>query len=170
MRHNYYLRTSMKEGRAPLYLRIRKRSPHVDMYVSTRVEVNIETWKEVTRTPQKLENYLSGRGHGGEGAAIWEQLAKVKKAVESLVMQDVYDRKRLEKAVEDVVYAPQREAERKRREEEERLLHEQTPIHFLERFISEADQGQRHSVKGTIYTKGSVKCFRALLWFISEIP
>jgi len=79
----------------------------------------------------KIGELPIGRGHGGEGAAIQEQLSKVKKAVESLVTQDIYDRETLEKIVEDVVYAPQREAERKRREEEERLLREQTPVRFL---------------------------------------
>ena len=114
-------------------------------------------------TPRKLKNYLLGKSHDGEGVEIQKQLEKVKNAVEDLLSRNVFEQEALDAAVADVISAPEREAERLKREKEERMRHEESPVRYLERFIREAEQGMRYTAKGTTYSKGSISCYRELL-------
>ena len=77
----FFLRTQKQEGTATLYITIQKRVPKVSLrFVSTGIEVDIQTWNRVNRNIQSWSRYTATK----EGEELQRKMSLVIQTVDSL--------------------------------------------------------------------------------------
>lgn len=186
---NFFLRTNKNTGTAPLYTRIRKKSPKVDIFVNTHIKVTVNTWLNAERgykvdkngeqTSYTFANYFKSK----EGTAVQSLLLKVDDAITSLKS---YDKSLIDEEIRAVVFPEQikKEKEREEREREEREREEaerarleeeerKNVITYLDKFVADMANGKKKNGQNkygysTVKTwKGFVTCLKR---FYSQHP
>ena len=78
----YFLRTKKVEGRATIYTRLKRSRPFIILpYISTGIEVDIETWNKATKTAKTWNAFISG-----EGKELSEMLNSITKIINRLII------------------------------------------------------------------------------------
>ena len=54
----FFLRTKSGEGDATLFTRIRKRSPKVDILISSLIKIDVATWEKANSTLEEWNKFL----------------------------------------------------------------------------------------------------------------
>ena len=147
----YFLRTKKEKGTASVYFRVQKRNPKLNILVCSKVSVDIQQWDKVTHDVAKWNDYCRTQ----DGRKVKETLDSISSAIDNLISQGVYDKARIDEAVEAVVFKEEREQQRiqeeEERQEQERLrrIKEQEEearkadvILFLENFLEGIKNGQ----------------------------
>lgn len=110
----YFLRTKKSKGTANVYFRIQKRTPELNILVCTRVSVDIQQWNKAIKDVDKWNEYCKTQN----GKKVKESLDLISTAVDNLTSQGIYDKVRIDEAVEDIIFREEREHQRIQKEKE----------------------------------------------------
>lgn len=178
----FFIRTKNPDGYATLYTRIRKRNPNIDIFVSSRIQVDISTWERANSGIAGWNRFLKTK----DGSEIYRKMQDVDAAINSLTEQGVFDREAIDEAVTNAVYRVEREEmkvmeeeERRKAEEEERKKAEEEEarnadvIRFLKNYLAGIRNGTI-KFNGETYGKNTCKVWNNFLGilerFIAENP
>lgn len=163
----FFLRTKGNDGNATLFTRIRKRSPRVDILISSNIKVDVATWEKANSSLEEWNKFLKTR----DGKEIYSKLQEISDAIDSLTEQGVFEKAVIDEAVNDVVFKDMRELQRKKEEEERKAQEEQRRIEaereaarkanvllFIQDFIDGIRSGERKN-SGEAYEKNTVKAW-----------
>lgn len=176
----YFIRTNKKEGEAPLYTRVQKRTPKLNMMVNTGVMVDIARWNKAFCS---IELYSRGTGKQTEklvkmiDTALDDAIARydtgsteqdIRDAIEAITMKDVREARALAEEEQ------RKEAERKEQAERIAKAREDADVRaYLARLISGMKDGSirvegRGKNKGERYTPGTIKMWNNLAGIIGR--
>lgn len=165
----FFLRTQKQEGTATLYITIQKRVPKVSLrFVSTGIEVDIQTWNRVNRNIQSWSRYTATK----EGEELQRKMSLVIQTVDSLFNEGLIggneDKDVIEDALRDIstveAHRMKSELQQIRKAEEERRT--QSIVHFYEYFMEGITNGTIRHGDGKRYKEGTIygwKTFGVLL-------
>ena len=155
MSTTFFTSTTIKDGKAPIIVRVQSRNPKISVIRKTGLVVSVKVWEK-----RNTSTFGSRYGDNPDIKKLFNRLENIKNAVEgqialgkALKSEDVKD------LIEKVIF---REAieEEQRKQEELRLQQEEelrmTLIKYFEKFYNEAKNGSRITEKGTIYTPGTL--------------
>ena len=131
----FFLRTKNEAGYATLYTRIRKRSPKVDIFVNSLIQVDIITWEKANSGLEEWNKFLKTK----DGKEVYAKMQGVDNALDNLTEQGVFDKDIIDEAVADVIFKEAREQQRIREEEERRAQEEQMRIEAEKEAARKAD-------------------------------
>ena len=120
----FFLRTKSGEGDATLFTRIRKRSPKVDILISSLIKIDVATWEKANSTLEEWNKFLRTK----DGKEVYAKMQGVSDVIDSLTEQGVFDKDIIDEAVADVIFKEAREQQRIREEEERKAQEEQMRI------------------------------------------
>ena len=174
----YFIRTNKAEGEAPLYTRVQKRTPKLNMMLNTGVMVDIVKWNKAYCS---IELYARGTGKQTEtlikmiDTSLDDVIAKenctekdIKDAVEAITMKDVREARALMEAEQ------RKEAERKEQAARIAKAREDADVRaYLAHLISGMKDGSiriegRGKNKGDRYTSGTIKMWNSLAGIIGR--
>lgn len=148
---DYFLRTKKKEGSASVYLRVQKRTPKLNIIVCTKITVDIQQWNKAKKDVGKWNEYCKTQ----EGRKVKDSLDSISWTIDNLISQGIYDKIKIDEAVNAVVFKEEREQQRiqeeekRQKEENLRLIEAQKEearkadvILFLENFLLGIKNGQ----------------------------
>lgn len=178
----FFLRTKGNDGDATLFTRIRKRSPRVDILISSNIKVDVATWEKANSSLEEWNKFLKTM----DGKEIYSKLQEISDAIDSMTEQGVFEKTVIDEAVNDVVFKEVRELQRKKEEEERNAQEEQRRIEaekeaerkanvilFIQDFIDGIRSGERKN-NGEAYEKNTVKAwgsfFGVLKRFYKDYP
>ena len=163
----FFLRTKSSEGKATLFTRVRKRSPKVDILISSLIKIDIETWEKANSGLEEWNKFLKTK----DGKEVYSKMQGVSDVIDSLTEQGVYDKGVIDEAVADAVFAEQREKQRIKEEEERRAQEERMRIEaekeaerkanvilFMQDFINGIRSGEI-KYNGETYEKNTCKAW-----------
>ena len=110
----FFTRTKNEKGYATLYTRIRKRSPKVDIFVNSLIQVDIITWKKAKSGLNEWNKFLKTQ----DGKEIYSKMQGVDNAIDNLTEQGIFEKSLIDEAVANVIYKEEREFQRIKEEEE----------------------------------------------------
>ena len=131
----FFTRTKNEKGYATLYTRIRKRSPKVDIFVNSLIQVDIITWKKAKSGLNEWNKFLKTQ----DGKEIYSKMQGVDNAIDSLTEQGIYEKSLIDEAVANVIYKEEREQQRIKEEEERKAQEEQIRIEAEKEAARKAD-------------------------------
>lgn len=173
----FFIKTKQTEGKAPLYVRVRKRVPSMDFFLNTHLDVDITSWN---KCKTQSDYFKSAK-------ALEKRLFEVDSAIDNALAEGKVDVEDFRVAVENVVFKEQKAAERKRKEQEEaeqRRIAANKAAEEAERnadvrlYIDNMIEGMRTGEvrisgkgrnKGEAYTTGSIKMYTNLRGIINRI-
>ena len=144
------LRTQCKEGKAPLYTRIRVEDRPI--WVNLQLFVDIETWNKASLSDRKLTNYLDRLDYN-------RKIAEIDFAIKDLRTRHRLTKETLEEVIKKVVLAEVREQLLKTEiiEKETKERRKRNVKLFVEEYIDGIVKGEILSTKGKVYAANSIK-------------
>ena len=131
----FFTRTKNEKGYATLYTRIRKRSPKVDIFVNSLIQVDIITWKKAKSGLNEWNKFLKTQ----DGKEIYSKMQGVDNAIDNLTEQGIFEKSLIDEAVANVIYKEEREQQRIKEEEERKAQEEQIRIEAEKEAARKAD-------------------------------
>ena len=131
----FFTRTKNEKGYATLYTRIRKRSPKVDIFVNSLIQVDIITWKKAKSGLNEWNKFLKTQ----DGKEIYSKMQGVDNAIDNLTEQGIFEKSLIDEAVANVIYKEEREFQRIKEEEERKAQEEQIRIEAEKEAARKAD-------------------------------
>lgn len=131
----FFTRTKNEKGYATLYTRIRKRSPKVDIFVNSLIQVDIITWKKAKSGLNEWNKFLKTQ----DGKEIYSKMQGVDNAIDNLTEQGIFEKSLINEAVANVIYKEEREFQRIKEEEERKAQEEQIRIEAEKEAARKAD-------------------------------
>ena len=131
----FFTRTKNEKGYATLYTRIRKRSPKVDIFVNSLIQVDIITWKKAKSGLNEWNKFLKTQ----DGKEIYSKMQSVDNAIDNLTEQGIFEKSLIDEAVANVIYKEEREFQRIKEEEERKAQEEQIRIEAEKEAARKAD-------------------------------
>ena len=172
----FFTRTKNEKGYATLYTRIRKRSPKVDIFVNSLIQVDIITWKKAKSGLNEWNKFLKTQ----DGKEIYSKMQGVDNAIDNLTEQGIFEKSLIDEAVANVIYKEEREFQRIKEEEERKAQEEQIRIEAEKEAARKADvilflqnylEGMRNgSIKygGETYGKNTCKVWNNFLGILKR--
>jgi integrase len=172
----FFFQTKNKSGLGTLFVRVRRRVPALQIKISTRIQVDIASWEKAVSGTKEWSRFVKTK----DGKVINEKLQAIDAAIDNLIGQGIYDKVALDEAVANIVFAEEREKQ-KRKEEAERMLREKKAkiqaeleaarradvLRFLENYVASMKDGTI-KYKGANYTKNTVKCWNNFLGILTK--
>ena len=131
----FFTRTKNEKGYATLYTRIRKRSPKVDIFVNSLIQVDIIAWKKAKSGLDEWNKFLKTK----DGKEIYSKMQDVDNAIDNLTEQGIYEKSLIDEAVANVIYKEMREQQRIKEEEERKAKEEQERMEAEKEAARKAD-------------------------------
>lgn len=161
----YFIKTKKKEGCASVFTRIRKRSVNIDMVVCTHISVRIEKFNKSNfyNTPV--------------GKDVLAKEMSVDKVIDDMIDKGIYNKEKIEEAINTVIFAPEREALRQKEKEEkeakerEERAKKSNVILYLENFYKSIKSGERLQDgrhKREKYADNTVKVWHTFLLILKD--
>lgn len=165
----FFLRTQKQEGAGTLYITIQKRVPKVSLrFVSTGIEVDIQTWNRVNKSIQSWSRYMATK----EGEELQKKMSLVVQTVESLFNDGLIggneDKGVIEDALKDISTVEAQKLKKEitaiRKADEERR--KRSVVQFYEYFMDGIINGSVRYGDGKRYKENTIfgwKTFGVLL-------
>lgn len=156
----FFLRTKNVAGYATLYTRIRKRSPKVDIFVNSLIQVDIITWEKANSGLEEWNKFLKTK----DGKDVYAKMQDVDNALDNLTEQGVFDKDIIDEAVADVIFKEAREQQRIKEENERKAQEELEAarkadvILFMQDFLQGIRSGEI-KYNGETYEKNTCKAW-----------
>lgn len=156
----FFLRTKNVAGYATLYTRIRKRSPKVDIFVNSLIQVDIITWEKANSGLEEWNKFLKTK----DGKDVYAKMQDVDNALDNLTEQGVFDKDIIDEAVADVIFKEAREQQRIKEEKERKAQEELEAarkadvILFMQDFLQGIRSGEI-KYNGETYEKNTCKAW-----------
>lgn len=147
-------------GYATLYTRIRKRSPKVDIFVNSLIQVDIITWEKANSGLEEWNKFLKTK----DGKDVYAKMQDVDNALDNLTEQGVFDKDIIDEAVADVIFKEAREQQRIKEENERKAQEELEAarkadvILFMQDFLQGIRSGEI-KYNGETYEKNTCKAW-----------
>lgn len=127
----FFIKTTQSGGEAPLYTRIRKKSPYVDFWINTHISVNVTAWRKAYEDLQLYAKTTRCKDV--------EHLAQdIDRAIDDALTRD-FTRESVQEVVDDIVFREERELRRQREEEALRQLQEEQEAARIAKAKADAD-------------------------------
>ena len=171
----FFIRTSKKNGRASLYVRVQKPKYNVAWSaISTGIEVDVKMWRECYESGD-VKKWNEYTREGSAGADVKKKMDRVDELIELLFAEGrikcnddkhVLTDMLFDLATHDAQVARDEIRERKK-EEEQRKMHEIIPC--CERFIDGIKDGSIKDTRtGRRYTEGTIKNWGTFLAYLRD--
>jgi len=176
MHMKFFLRTTKRQGSAPLYVQINLRSPKFRQVVNTHVDVDVTKWLSSYEDPEAYARadrfpvlHLGQRIERGK--MVKKLTSDIEAAITQVTQTPGFGKEDIQEAVDAIVYREAREAlekEKQRKEEEKRMKKQreaQDVLRFLDSVCEKMADGtlQRKksygSDKNLPYTQGTIKAW-----------
>lgn len=144
------IRTSCKEGKAPLYTRLKINNQA--LWVNLRLSVDIQEWNKVSDSDKKMTKYLISIG-------LYSKLTEIEGGISDLRKRRRLTKETLDELINNVVLAEIRE-QLMRDEEIERQFKERKKKdvkEFVIRYVDGIVKGEILNTKSKPYSKNSIK-------------
>ena len=120
----FFLRTSQKEGTAPLYIRISRPKLEISWWICTGIEVDVKEWNKAQVKSSALVKYYNT----APGQEVFQRMREVEDVIDNLFINKIIkgkqDKELLEQHISEVVdrkgLIRKAEADEHKRKEEER--------------------------------------------------
>ena len=149
------IRTSAREGKTPLYTRLKIENKSV--WVNLNLLVDVVDWNKKKDSDRKINNYLLSLGYA-------EKLNDIEVGVKDLRMRHRLTKETLNTLIQNVVYAEAREqlihAEQLKEEIEERRRKDVKT--FIKNYVNGIVKGDVLNIKGKKYSKNSINSWKQL--------
>lgn len=159
---SFILRTTKKTGYAPVFARIQTRKTGLNLRLSTHISVPIQKWN-LSRDGVAFNNFKQSE----EGSIIFAKLAKIERALNSLLEQDVViTAEQMTEIIDNIAFEDERELERKKAAEEARKIAEanrMTLNKFIAMYIEQISNGARQTERGMNFAFSTVKSIKSAL-------
>lgn len=159
---SFILRTTKKTGYAPVFARIQTRKTGLNLRLSTHISVPIQKWN-LSRDGVAFNNFKQSE----EGSIIFGKLAKIERALNSLLEQDVViTAEQMTQIIDDIAFEDERELERQKAAEEARKIAEanrMTLNKFIAMYIEQISNGARQTERGMNFAFSTVKSIKSAL-------
>ena len=159
---SFILRTTKKTGYAPIFARIQTRKTGLNLRLSTHISVPIQKWN-LSRDGVAFNNFKQSE----EGSIIFAKLAKIERALNSLLEQDVViTAEQMTEIIDNIAFEDERELERKKAAEEARKIAEanrMTLNKFIAMYIEQISNGARQTERGMNFAFSTVKSIKSAL-------
>lgn len=156
MAATFILRTDKTEGYATLYTRIQNRDPKINIRVSTGLDVEVKEWNKSLTGAKALTAFRNGKGKD-----LFHKLDAISTMVDTFIKKGIIlTSDMVKERIYEIVYAERiaEEEERKKREEEKRKDESAIDLNgYIRRYIAEMQSGQRKTIKGLMYSSGTIK-------------
>ena len=147
------LRTKCKEGKAPLYTKMKING--AALWVNLQLVVDIEKWNEVSISEKKQSNYLDRIGYT-------KKISEIEFGIKELRARHSLTKDKLDEAIRNVVYSEVREQfikdENLEKSLEERKRKDVKT--FIQNYVDGIIKGEILSIRGTKYSSNSVKIWK----------
>lgn len=168
----YFIRKSAKEsGLVVLWTRVQRRNPKIDLWFSSYVYVDRETWEEATKGDLSAWNKFI---ETEDGAAIKGKLESIDATIKNLTKQGIFDKDVIDDAIKGVAFAEEREvqAEREQQEQERKAKEEQLKAQaeaernanvmlYIDEVIAAMKNHTRKTADGSNYKDNSIKAWQS---------
>ena len=159
---SFILRTTKKTGYAPVFARIQTRKTGLNLRLSTHISVPIQKWN-LSRDGVAFNNFKQSE----EGSIIFGKLAKIERALNSLLEQDVViTAEQMTQIIDDIAFEDERELERQKAAEEARKIAEANKMtlnKFIAMYIEQISNGARQTERGMNFAFSTVKSIKSAL-------
>ena len=159
---SFILRTTKKTGYAPVFARIQTRKTGLNLRLSTHISVPIQKWN-LSRDGVAFNNFKQSE----EGSIIFGKLAKIERALNSLLEQDVViTAEQMTQIIDDIAFEDERELERQKAAEEARKIAEANKLtlnKFIDMYIEQISNGARQTERGMNFAFSTVKSIKSAL-------
>lgn len=159
---SFILRTTKKTGYAPVFARIQTRKTGLNLRLSTHISVPIQKWN-LSRDGVAFNNFKQSE----EGSIIFGKLAKIERALNSLLEQDVViTAEQMTQIIDDIAFEDERELEKQKAAEEARRIAEanrMTLNKFIAMYIEQISNGARQTERGMNFAFSTVKSIKSAL-------
>ena len=159
---SFILRTTKKTGYAPVFARIQTRKTGLNLRLSTHISVPIQKWN-LSRDGVAFNNFKQSE----EGSIIFGKLAKIERALNSLLEQDVViTAEQMTQIIDDIAFEDERELERQKAAEEARKIAEANKMtlnKFIDMYIEQISNGARQTERGMNFAFSTVKSIKSAL-------
>lgn len=172
----YFLKTRKTDGQAPLYTRIRRRKPNLDIWVNCLVEVDVERWSKASASLEAWRKYE----RTAEGAEVVAVLKQIDAALEIIAQDPTTTKADIDARVSEVVYEPEMkrkremEAMERAKKEAEEEAKRKNVILFLDNFLSGIKDGTIKDDDSNTYSENTCKVWgsfrRILIRFYAQNP
>lgn len=151
---SFFIRNK-KADVSTLFVRVRSRVKDYDFKASALIEVDVNAWEKSKKSSNTIKNFRIAN------KVIFEKLDKIETTLNTLIDSEVMlTSQKIEKTIYEIVYAGQiaEEKERIKQEEEKRKAELAVDLNgYIGRYIAEMQSGQRKTIKGLMYSPGTIK-------------
>lgn len=85
MAKKFFLRTKDTKGRASLYIEVRKRTPNIHALVCTNIQVDIQTWIRVNKSPKVWANFRQTK----DGKTLSDKLDLIEASINDAIVNGI---------------------------------------------------------------------------------
>jgi hypothetical protein len=173
---NYFLKTRKKDGKAPLYTRIRRRNPNLDIWVNCLIDVDVEKWEKASTSLEAWRKYE----RTPEGLKVVPLLQNIDAALNTLMEDPSCTKEIIDERIAEVVYqdeyARKRELEEQERQriQAEKEAERKDVLLYLDNYIKDIKAGERLDIHNHTYRPNTCKVWtsfqRILIRFYETTP
>ena len=150
---NVNIRTTKKEGEAPLltYIRIGNKNHVINLHLM----VDIKIWNEVASSKKKLQIFLDKNDYTA-------RLLKIEFGIKELKRQGAYTKENVELLIQDIVLKDLRKKvlEEEKLGKEIRDREKKSIKNYVINFIDQMESGEARNNKGELYGKQTIKAWK----------
>lgn len=163
----FMLRGKQTSGLAPIHVRVQCKNPHVNVRVSTGIEVDVKKWN-LSRDGVAFRNFQNSE----DGSKLFSYLGKLEKSINYQLEQGVaLSSADVRKIVEEVVFEEERRIQEEKKENERRELERKNQlslVQYAEKYLADLKSGARSTYKGHNFTPASIKTINNMVNRLKE--
>ena len=161
------LRGKQTSGLAPIHVRVQSTNPHVNVRVSTGIEVDVKKWN-LSRDGVAFRNFQNSE----DGTKLFSYLGKLEKSINYQLEQGVaLSSADVRKIVEEVVFEEERRIQEEKKENERKELERKNQlslVQYAEKYLADLKSGARSTYKGHNFTPASIKTINNMVNRLKE--
>ncbi len=163
----FMLRGKQTSGLAPIHVRVQSTNPHVNVRVSTGIEVDVKKWN-LSRDGVAFRNFQNSE----DGTKLFSYLGKLEKSINYQLEQGVaLSSADVRKIVEEVVFEEERRIQEEKKENERKELERKNQlslVQYAEKYLADLKSGARSTYKGHNFTPASIKTINNMVNRLKE--
>ena len=164
----FSIKTDVKSGMTPVFVRARERKLNVDIRIFIPLQVDAKKWNGGHSSPTAHANFRN-TVYGKEIYAILDAITAELEA--EFTKGTALGTKDAKKIIENVIYAEQRKRDEEARKAEaakDAEAKRMTLNKYISRYIAEVEAGDRQTDKGTKYAPATIKSIKQALTIFEE--
>lgn len=161
MATEFKIRTKETKGMTSLIVRCQSRVHGIDYRLASGLEVDIQAWNKSKKSTTTLKNFRDAN------PVLTSKMDEIKKNLDAALRKtNPPTKEEMREIIDSVVLAEARAAQKRRKEEKERIEAEEQKMtlnKFIAHFLKEIQNGSRKTSRGTSYALGTIKAAKTAL-------